>query len=101
MIGAEHTLALSATLFAIGLFGVFHQRRSALGVLVSVEVMLLAAVVNLVAFSSFLADVSGHVLAIFVLLVSVGHAAVGIALLMCFFKARGTADLESGRVMKG
>ena len=101
MIGLEHYLIVAATLFVIGLFGIFLNRKNVIILLMSIELMLLAVNINLVAFSTYLADLTGQVFTLFVLTVAAAEAAIGLAILVCFFRNRGTIDVEDVNVMKG
>jgi NADH-quinone oxidoreductase subunit K len=100
-IGIQHYLALSAILFTIGVFGIFLNRKNVIIILMSVELMLLAVNVNLVAFSHFLGDLTGQVFAILVLTVAASEAAIGLAILVVFFRARGSIAVEDINMMKG
>ena len=101
MIGIEHYLTVAATLFVIGIFGLFLNRKNIIILLMSIELMLLAVNINLVAFSSFLGDLAGQVFPLFVLTVAAAEAAIGLAILVCFFRNRGTIAVEDVNVMKG
>ena len=101
MIGLEHYLTVAATLFVIGIFGLFLNRKNIIILLMSIELMLLAVNINLVAFSSFLGDLVGQVFTLFVLTVAAAEAAIGLAILVCFFRNRGTIAVEDVNVMKG
>ncbi|MFD1508998.1 NADH-quinone oxidoreductase subunit NuoK [Lacimonas salitolerans] len=101
MIGLEHYLTVAATLFVIGVFGLFLNRKNVIILLMSIELMLLAVNINLVAFSSYLGDMVGQVFTLFVLTVAAAEAAIGLAILVCFFRVRGTIDVEDVNVMKG
>ena len=101
MIGLEHYLIVAATLFVIGIFGVFLNRKNIIILLMSIELMLLAVNINLVAFSAYLGDLTGQVFTLFVLTVAAAEAAIGLAILVCFFRNRGTIDVEDVNVMKG
>ena len=101
MIGLEHYLTVAATLFVIGIFGLFLNRKNVIILLMSIELMLLSVNINLVAFSSFLGDLVGQVFTIFVLTVAAAEAAIGLAILVCFFRNRGTIAVEDISVMKG
>ena len=94
MIGLEHYLTVAATLFVIGIFGLFLNRKNVIILLMSIELMLLAVNINLVAFSSFLGDLVGQVFTLFVLTVAAAEAAIGLAILVCFFRNRGTIAVE-------
>lgn len=101
MIGIEHYLSLSAILLTIGMFGIFLNRKNVIIMLMSVELMLLAVNINLVAFSSFLGDLTGQVFAMLVLTVAAAEAAIGLAILVVFFRIRGSIDVEDVDMMKG
>ncbi|MEM6939823.1 MAG: NADH-quinone oxidoreductase subunit NuoK [Pseudomonadota bacterium] len=101
MIGLEHYLVLAALLFVIGILGVFLNRQNLIVLLLSIDVMLLAVSINLVAFSSFSGNLVGQVFTIFVLTVAVAQAAVGLAILICFFRTRGSLAVEDATMMKG
>ena len=100
-IGIEHYLTVAATLFVIGIFGLFLNRKNIIVMLMSIELMLLAVNINLVAFSAFLGDLVGQVFTLFVLTVAAAEAAIGLAILVCFFRNRGTIDVEDINMMKG
>ncbi|TDQ80541.1 NADH dehydrogenase subunit K [Dongia mobilis] len=100
-IGIEHYLTLSAILFTIGIFGIFLNRKNVIIILMSVELMLLAVNVNLVAFSAFLQDMVGQVFAMMVLTVAAAEAAIGLAILVVFFRSRGSIAVEDVNMMKG
>ncbi|UWR23699.1 NADH-quinone oxidoreductase subunit NuoK [Sulfitobacter sp. S190] len=103
MIGLEHYLTVAATLFVIGIFGLFLNRKNVIILLMSIELMLLAVNINFVAFSSHLGhgDMVGQVMTLFVLTVAAAEAAIGLAILVCFFRNRGTIAVEEVNVMKG
>ena len=101
MIGIEHYLTVGAVLFVIGIFGLFLNRKNVIVMLMSVELMLLAVNINFVAFSAALNDLVGQVFTLFVLTVAAAEAAIGLAILVCFFRNRGTIDVEDVNVMKG
>ncbi len=101
MIGLEHYLAVGAVLFVIGIFGIFLNRKNVIIILMSIELMLLSVNINLVAFSAFSGDLVGQVFTMFVLTVAAAEAAIGLAILVTFFRNRGTIDVEDVNVMKG
>ena len=101
MIGIEHYLTVAAGLFVIGIFGLFLNRKNVIVMLMSVELMLLAVNINFVAFSAYLGDLVGQVFTMFVLTVAAAEAAIGLAILVCFFRVRGTIAVEDVNVMKG
>lgn len=101
MIGLEHYLTVAATLFVIGIFGLFLNRKNIIILLMSVELILLSVNINLVAFSSFAQDLVGQVFTLLVLTVAASEAAIGLAILVSFFRNRGTIAVEDVNVMKG
>ena len=100
-IGLGHYLALAAILFTIGVFGIFANRKNVIILLMCVELMLLAVNINLVAFSAHLGDLVGQVFAMFILTVAAAEAAVGLAILVVFFRNRGDIAVEGANLMKG
>ena len=101
MITLEHYLTVAAMLFVIGIFGLFLNRKNVIILLMSIELMLLSVNINLVAFSSYLNDLVGQVFTLFVLTVAAAEAAIGLAILVSFFRIRGTIAVEDVNVMKG
>ncbi len=101
MIGLEHYLSLAAGLFVIGIFGIFINRKNVIVILMSIELMLLAVNINFVAFSFYLHDLAGQVFTLFVLTVAAAEAAIGLAILVVFYRNRGSIDVEDINVMKG
>ena len=100
-IGLGHYLTVAAALFTIGIFGIFLNRKNVIIILMSIELMLLAVNINLVAFSSFLGDLTGQVYALVVLTVAAAEAAIGLAILVVYFRNRGTIAVEDLNIMKG
>ena len=100
-IGLSHYLTVAAILFTLGIFGIFLNRKNVIIILMSVELMLLAVNINLVAFSTYLGDMMGQVFALFVLTVAAAEAAIGLAILVCFFRNRGSIAVEDVNMMKG
>ncbi len=100
-IGLAHYLTVAAILFTLGLFGIFLNRKNVIVILMSIELMLLAVTINLVAFSAELNDLVGQVFALFVLTVAAAEAAVGLAVLVVYFRNRGTIAVEDVNLMKG
>lgn len=96
-----HYLALAAVLFTIGVFGIFLNRKNVIVILMSIEVMLLAVNINFVTFSSFLGDLSGQVFTMFVLTVAAAEAAIGLAILVTYFRNRGSIEVEAISELKG
>ena len=101
MITLEHYLTVASVLFVIGIFGIFLNRKNVIVFLMSIELMLIAVYINLVAFSSFLNDLVGQVFSLFILTVAAAEAAIGLAILVCFFRVRGTIAVEEINSMKG
>ncbi len=100
-IGLGHYLTLSAILLTLGIFGIFLNRKNVIVILMSVELILLSVNINLVAFSTFLNDLVGQVFALFILTVAAGEAAIGLAILVVYFRNRGTIAVEDIHHMKG
>ena len=100
-IGVTHYLVVAAILFTIGVFGIFVNRKNVIIILMSIELILLAVNINFVAFSSYLHDISGQIMAMFVLTVAAAEAAVGLAILVTFFRNRGDIAVDDASVMKG
>jgi NADH-quinone oxidoreductase subunit K len=100
-IGLSHYLTLAAVLFALGIFGIFLNRKNVIIILMSIELMLLAVNINLVAFSVELGDLVGQVFAMFVLTVAAAEAAIGLAILVVYFRNRGTIEVEDINLMRG
>ena len=96
-----HYLAVAAVLFTIGVLGIFINRKNVIVILMSIELILLSVNINLVAFSSFLNDIVGQVFALLVLTVAAAEAAIGLAVLVVFFRNRGSIAVEDINVMKG
>ncbi|QIG50867.1 NADH-quinone oxidoreductase subunit NuoK [Nordella sp. HKS 07] len=96
-----HFLTVAAILFTIGVFGIFLNRKNVIIILMSVELMLLAVNLNFVAFSAYLNDLMGQVFALFVLTVAAAEAAIGLAILVVYFRNRGTIAVEDINLMKG
>ena len=100
-IGLSSYLAVAAILFTIGVVGIFLNRKNIIIILMSIELILLAVNLNFVAFSSYLGDLVGQVFALFVLTVAAAEAAIGLAILVVYFRNRGTIAVEDVNVMKG
>ncbi|MCY3672831.1 MAG: NADH-quinone oxidoreductase subunit NuoK [Alphaproteobacteria bacterium] len=100
-VGLAHYLTLAAVLFTLGIFGIFLNRKNVIIILMSIELMLLAVNINLVAFSRFLEDMTGQVFAMFVLTVAAAEAAIGLAILVVYFRNRGSIAVEDVNLMKG
>ena len=100
-IGVSHYLTVAAILFTLGIFGIFLNRKNIIIILMSIELMLLAVNINLVAFSSELGDLTGQIFAMFVLTVAAAEAAIGLAILVAFFRNRGSIGVEDVNLRKG
>ena len=100
-IGLTNYLAVAAILFTIGVLGIFLNRKNVIIILMSIELILLAVNINFVAFSSFLGDLVGQIFALFVLTVAAAEAAIGLAILVVYFRNRGTIAVEDINLMKG
>jgi len=100
-IGLGHYLSVAAILFTLGVFGIFLNRKNIIIILMSVELILLAVNINLVAFSAFLGDIVGQVFALIVLTVAAAEAAIGLAILVAYFLTRGSIAVEDVNLMKG
>ena len=100
-IGLEHYLTVAGVLFTLGILGIFLNRKNIIVILMSIELILLAVNINLVAFSTFLGDIVGQVFALLVLTVAAAEAAIGLAILVVYFRTRGTVEVEDINAMKG
>ncbi len=100
-VGISHYLTVAALLFTIGVIGIFINRKNVIVILMSVELMLLAVNVNLVAFSSYLHDLTGQVFTLFILTVAAAEAAIGLAILVVFFRNRGTIAVDDINQLQG
>jgi NADH-quinone oxidoreductase subunit K len=100
-VGLEHYLTVAAILFALGIFGIFLNRKNVIIILMSVELMLLAVNINMVAFSAHLGDLAGQVFAMLILTVAAAEAAIGLAILVAYFRNRGSIAVEDINLMKG
>jgi NADH-quinone oxidoreductase subunit K len=97
----SHYLTVAAILFTLGIFGIFLNRKNVIIILMSLELMLLAVNLNLVAFSAYLGDPVGQVFAMFVLTVAAAEAAIGLAILVVYFRNRGSIEVEDINLMRG
>ncbi len=100
-IGLTHYLSVAAILFSLGIFGIFVNRKNVIIILMSIELMLLAVNINLVAFSTALGDMVGQVFAMFVLTVAAAEAAIGLAILVVYYRNRGSIEVEDIHLMQG
>ena len=101
VIGLQHYLVVSAILFVMGVFGIFLNRKNVIIILMAIELILLSVNINLVAFSAYLGDLVGQVFAMFVLTVAAGEAAIGLAILVIYFRGRGSIAVDDINRMKG
>ncbi len=100
-VGLGHFLVLSAVVLVLGVFGIFLNRKNVIIILMSIELILLAVNLNLVAFSAALGDLTGQVLAMFVLTVAAAEAAIGLAIVVVYFRNRGSIEVEDVSMMRG
>ena len=100
-VGLDHFLAVSAVLLIIGVFGIFLNRKNVIVILMSVELILLAVNLNFVAFSAALHDLAGQIMTMFVLTVAAAEAAIGLAIVVVYFRNRGSIEVEDVNLMKG
>ncbi len=100
-VGLGHYLTVAALLFTLGVFGIFLNRKNVIVILMSVELLLLAVSINLVAFSAFLGDLVGQVFALVVLTVAAAESAIGLAIIVVYFRNRGSIDVEDINMLKG
>ena len=100
-IGLGHYLTVAAILFTLGIFGILLNRKNVIIILMSIELMLLAVNINLVSFSAFLQDLVGQVFAMFVLTVAAAEVSIGLAILVVYFRNRGSIEVEDINLMKG
>jgi NADH-quinone oxidoreductase subunit K len=101
VIGLPHFLTVAAILFVIGVLGIFLNRRNVILMLMAIELLLLSVNINLVAFSSYLGDMTGQVFAMFVLTVAAAEAAIGLAIMVIFFRRRGSIAIDAADQMRG
>jgi NADH-quinone oxidoreductase subunit K len=101
VIGLAHFLTVAAILFVIGVLGIFLNRRNVILMLMCIELLLLSVNINLVAFSAYLGDMVGQVFAMFVLTVAAAEAAIGLAIMVIFFRRRGSIAIDAADQMRG
>ena len=101
MIGIEHYVIVSSVLFVLGVLGIFLNRKNVIIILMAIELILLAVNLNMVAFSAFLQDLTGQIFAMFVLTVAAGEAAIGLAILVIYFRSRGSIAVDDVNRMRG
>ena len=100
-IGMNHFLVVSAILFTLGVFGIFLNRRNVIVILMSIELMLLCVQINMVTFSVYLQDLTGQVFTMFILTVAAAESAIGLAILVAFFRNKGSIAVEDISALKG
>ena len=100
-VSLPHYLTLAAIVFTTGVFGIFLNRKNVIIIMMSIELILLAVNINLVAFSAYLGDLAGQIFAMFVLTVAAGEAAIGLAIVVVFFRNRGSIEVDDVNLMKG
>ncbi|HCR85861.1 MAG TPA: NADH-quinone oxidoreductase subunit NuoK [Alphaproteobacteria bacterium] len=100
-IGLNHYLILAAILFVIAVCGIFLARKNIINIMMSIEVMLLAVNINFVAFSSYTGDLKGQIFTFFILTVAAAEAAIGLAILVCYYRNRGSIEVEDISTLKG
>ena len=100
-VGLNHYLILSACIFTIGMMGVFLNSHNVIIILMSIELMLLSVNINFVAFSHYLQDYAGQIFSLFILTVAAAEAAIGLAILVVYYRQRATITLSEGAVLKG
>ena len=101
MIGLSNYLIVAAALFSLGVIGLFLNRKNVITILMCIELMLLAVNINLVAFSHFLGDIAGQIFVFFVLTVAASEVAVGLAILVAFYRTRRSVDIEDINTLQG
>ena len=101
IVGLGHFLTVAAVLFTLGVFGIFLNRKNVIVILMSIELILLAVNINFVAFSVSLNDLVGQVFAMFVLTVAAAEAAIGLAILVVYYRNRGSIAVEDINMMRG
>jgi NADH-quinone oxidoreductase subunit K len=97
----SHYLTLAAVVFTTGIFGIFLNRKNVIVILMSIELILLSININFVAFSAYMGDLAGQIFAMFVLTVAAGEAAIGLAIVVVYFRNRGSIEVEDINLMKG
>jgi NADH-quinone oxidoreductase subunit K len=100
-IGLAHYLTVGAILLVLGIFGIFLNRKNVIVILMSIELILLSVNLNFVAFSSWLDDLTGQIFAMFVLTVAAAEAAIGLAIVVIYFRNRGSIEVEGISTLKG
>ena len=100
-VGLGHYLSVAAILFTLGVLGIFLNRKNVIVILMSIELILLAVNINFVAFSAVLGDLAGQVMTMFVLTVAAAEAAIGLAIVLVYFRNRGSIQVEDVNLMKG
>ena len=100
-VALSHYLVLAAVLFTTGVFGIFLNRKNVIIIMMSIELILLAVNINFVAFSAYLGDLAGQIFGMFILTVAAAEAAIGLAIVVVFFRNRGSIEVVDVNLMKG
>ena len=100
-ISLAHFLSVAGILFVLGVFGIFLNRKNVITILMSIELILLSVSLNLVAFSAYIGDLKGQIFSLFILTIAAAEAAIGLAILVVYFRNRGSISVEDINVMKG
>lgn len=100
-IGINHYLILSSIVFVIGISGIFLNRKNVIIILISIELMLLAVNINMVSFSTYLRDLNGQIFTIFTLTIAAAEAAIGLAILVVFYRTKGSIEIDNANELKG
>ena len=97
----NHYLILSSLIFLLGVIGIFLNRKNVISILMSIELILLGVNINFIAFSYFLSDLTGQIFSLFILTVAAAEAAIGLAILVVYFRNKGSIDVKEINVLKG
>ena len=100
-VALSHYLVLAAILFTTGVFGIFLNRKNVIIIMMSIELILLAVNINFVAFSAYLGDLAGQIFGMFILTVAAGEAAIGLAIIVVYFRNRGSIEVDDINMMRG
>ena len=100
-ISLAHFLSVAGILFVLGVFGIFLNRKNEITILMSIELILLSVSLNLVAFSAYIGDLKGQIFSLFILTIAAAEAAIGLAILVVYFRNKGSISVEDINVMKG
>ena len=100
-ISLSHFLSVAGILFVLGIFGIFLNRKNVITILMSIELILLSVSLNLVAFSAYIGDLKGQIFSLFILTIAAAEAAIGLAILVVYFRNKGTIDVKEINLLKG